>query len=409
MRMQVSVVMPLFNKQDYVLQAINSVLIQKEVEIELLIIDDGSTDKSMEIVNSIDDARIRVYKQQNLGPSTARNRGMREARFPLIAFLDGDDYWAPKKLFKQASYLEAHPEISAVYSQALRVDVCGNLIYRKPFGYGIKDEDFQLKNLVNKPVSPALGSTLMIRKDILKEMAGFDEAIVNGEDTDLELRLAQAGHRQHLLPETLAFIRIDSSSLSHSFDEDRWAVSYRSHLLIYEKLRNSHPLDVSDEKALNKILNVHLRQFLYYQLIGKHEAANDLRNTIVKKRQFLEKDSRDFYAQIEFFTPLIFQEAGWPALELFINKVFAERDQIMPNTNNATRDELTKIKAIVWCAGQAQGKLKLQAWRYLFGACGKDFRLFFNKEFWKQVIRLLIGNLIIWINVRFHFFYDILK
>ena len=92
-----------------------------------------------------------------------------EAKYPLIAFLDGDDYWAPSKLFEQASYLQAHPEISAVYCQALRVDVTGKLIFRKPFGSGIRDEDFLLKNLVKKPVSPALGSTLMIRIRSIQE------------------------------------------------------------------------------------------------------------------------------------------------------------------------------------------------------------------------------------------------
>ena len=225
--MKISVIIPLFNKQDFILQSIQSALSQKKVEIELLVIDDGSSDKSLEMISSVSDTRIRVFRQNNLGPSAARNLGMREARYPLIAFLDGDDYWASTKLFEQASFLEAHPEVSAVYCQALRVDVDGNTIYRKPFGSGIRDEDFLLKNLVKKPVSPALGSTLMIRTDVLKQMNGFDERIFNGEDTDLELRLAQAGFKQHMLTKSLSFIRFDASSLSHSFDEERWARSYR--------------------------------------------------------------------------------------------------------------------------------------------------------------------------------------
>jgi len=392
--------MPLFNKQDFVLQSVNSVLKQKDVELELLIIDDGSSDKSLEIVNSVGDPRIRVFRHNNLGPSAARNRGLMEAKYPLIAFLDGDDYWAPAKLIRQASNLNAHPAFAAVYCQALRVDVTGKLIFRKPFGYGIRDEDFLLKNLVKKPVSPALGSTLMIRSEILKKMGGFDEALVNGEDTDLELRLAQAGFKQHMLTKPLAFIRFDASSLSHSFDENRWSVSYRSHVLIYEKLLKNHPPDISKDQARVKVLNVHLRQFLYYLLVGKQEAASVIRPRIMNDRKLLDKNSRDFYTQIEFFTPLIFNKDGWPALEKFIDQVLTERSQIMPKTENTIRDELAKIKAIVWCAGQAHSSFKLQAWRFLFSACGKNFGLIVKKNFWKQAIRLLIGNLAIWVNIK---------
>jgi len=400
--MQITVIIPLFNKQDFIRQSVQSALAQKNVDVELLIIDDGSSDKSLEVINSVPDPRIRIFRQTNLGPSAARNLGMREARYSLVAFLDGDDYWASTKLFEQASYLEAHPEISAVYCQALRVDVNGNLIYRKPFGSGIRDEDFLLENLVKKPVSPALGSTLMIRTDVLKKMEGFDEAMFNGEDTDLELRLAQAGFKQHMLTRSLAFIRFDASSLSHSFDEDRWAVSYRSHLLSYERLRNNHPTDISEEKASNKVLNVHLRQFLYYLFIGKEGAASVLRDRISADWTLLEKNSRDFYSQIEFFTPLIYHKDGWSGLESFIERVLVERNQILPNSKDATRDDLIRIKAFVWCAGQSGGKVKRQAWSYLFAACKRNPGLLQKMNFWKQAVRLMVGNLAIWLNVKWH-------
>jgi len=400
--MQITVVIPLFNKQHFILQSILSVLQQKNVDLEVLIIDDGSSDKSLEVINSVSDSRIRVFRQNNLGPSAARNRGMWEAKYPLIAFLDGDDFWAPTKLFDQSSFLQTHPEFSAVYCQALRVDVNGNMIYRKPFGFGIRDEDFLIKNLVNKPVSPALGSTLMIKTDVLKKMDGFDERIFNGEDTDLELRLAQAGFKQHMLSKSLVFIRFDGSSLSHSFDEERWAVSYRSHLLIYEKLQKNHPPEVSEEKALNKILNVHLRQFIYYLFIGKKEAESDLRARIIESRKLLDKNSRDFYTQIEFFTPLIYHNDGWLGLERFIDRVLIERNIILPNSENVIRDDLIKIKAIVWCAGQGGDFLKVQAWKYLLSTCGRNPQLLFGLNFWQQAARLLAGNQAIWINVKWH-------
>ena len=400
--MHISVVMPLFNKQDFVLQSVNSALQQKGIELELLIIDDGSTDRSLEIVEKIGDPRIRILRQKNLGPSAARNSGLKEAKHSLIAFLDADDYWAPKKLISQMSYLQTHPETAAVYCQALRVDINGNLIFRKPFGSGIRDENFLLNNLLTRPKTPALGSTLMIRTEILRKIDGFDVEITNGEDMDIQLRLAQAGFTQHMLSRSLAYIRFIHSSQSHSFDLDRWMNSYKSHLWIYKKLLKNDLPEILIDKANAKILNVHLRQFLYYLLIGKKEAAYELRTHIMNDANKLDKNSRDFYTQIEFFTPLIYQKDGWPELERFIEIVLTERGQIIQNSKNPIHDELTRIKAKVWCAGQGNKKIRRQTWVFLFNACRRNPALIHNLNFWKQAARLLIGNLVIRHNIKWH-------
>ncbi len=91
----ISVVIPLYNKEPYIKRAIDSILAQKIQDYEIIVIDDGSTDKSAEVVKSFPDPRIRLIQQENAGVSAARNRGIEEAKAELIAFLDADDEWTP--------------------------------------------------------------------------------------------------------------------------------------------------------------------------------------------------------------------------------------------------------------------------------------------------------------------------
>ena len=93
----ISVVIPLYNKEKYIKRAIESVLNQTFQKFEIIVVNDGSTDKSAEIVQNIKDPRIRLINQKNAGVSAARNRGIQEAKYEYIAFLDADDFW--EKIF----------------------------------------------------------------------------------------------------------------------------------------------------------------------------------------------------------------------------------------------------------------------------------------------------------------------
>lgn len=93
----VSVVMPVYNDEDLIRRAVQSVLFQTYANLELIVVNDGSTDKTMEILQNMDDPRIRIVQQTNQGVAIARNHGVGVARGELIAFLDSDDLWFPKK------------------------------------------------------------------------------------------------------------------------------------------------------------------------------------------------------------------------------------------------------------------------------------------------------------------------
>jgi len=111
---KVSVVIPLYNKAAYIARAIDSVLAQTFADFELIVVDDGSTDGGGDVVRRHVDPRIRLIVQSNAGPGAARNRGLREARSELVAFLDADDEWLPGFLATAVEYLQSHQEVATI-------------------------------------------------------------------------------------------------------------------------------------------------------------------------------------------------------------------------------------------------------------------------------------------------------
>ena len=111
----ISVVVPVFNRAGSVTQAINSLLRQDFEKFEIIIVDDGSNDNTVEVIQAIGDPRIRLFPQpENMGGNAARNRGVREARAPIICFLDSDDEFLPHKLGYINRYFRDHPEVDAL-------------------------------------------------------------------------------------------------------------------------------------------------------------------------------------------------------------------------------------------------------------------------------------------------------
>ena len=110
----VSIVMPLYNKAPYVLRSLESVGAQTVTDLEIIVVDDGSTDEGPDLVARSSDPKIRLVRQANAGPGAARNRGLMEAQAPYVAFLDADDCWLPQFLEQNLAFLESHPHAAAV-------------------------------------------------------------------------------------------------------------------------------------------------------------------------------------------------------------------------------------------------------------------------------------------------------
>jgi glycosyltransferase involved in cell wall biosynthesis len=134
-----SVVIPLYNKESYVQKTIKSVLEQSFQDFEIVIVDDGSTDSSVNIIQTINDSRIRIIKQKNAGVSVARNTGIKEANADYIAFLDSDDVWLPELLFTIFNLILKYKNVG-LYATAYKMSSNGS--FRKLNIQGLPKKDF---------------------------------------------------------------------------------------------------------------------------------------------------------------------------------------------------------------------------------------------------------------------------
>ena len=200
-----SVVIPLFNKEQFVARALTSVVAQSVAPNEILVIDDGSTDNSRTIIDQFTDPRITLYSQANSGASAARNYGIRLARYNHIAFLDADDCWLPNFLSNILKLIELFPD-SGWYSTNYYVtkSIARLPVYAKSHR---GERDFsQITNFFEKAAAertPILSSTCCVCKSLFKRAGQFPEGISLYEDLHLWSRLS--------LQSPLAYCSIPSS------------------------------------------------------------------------------------------------------------------------------------------------------------------------------------------------------
>ncbi|MEM9686521.1 MAG: glycosyltransferase family 2 protein [Bacteroidota bacterium] len=186
-----SVIIPLYNKEDFIKSAVDSVLDQSFSDFEIIVVNDGSTDKSMEIVADFDDDRIRILNTQNNGAAVARNTGINNAKGKLMAFLDADDYWEKNHL--NTLYKLHHTFTDAglyctgyykVYSEKAKKKAVFNGISKDFFG--IVPNYFEA-SLVD---SLASASSVCIPAVVFNKIGLFDTSMRTGEDTDMWIRIA---------------------------------------------------------------------------------------------------------------------------------------------------------------------------------------------------------------------------
>lgn len=183
----VSVVVPAFNAAWCVRRAIDSVLQQTFRDFELLVIDDGSTDDTADVLATYGDA-LRVVRQHNQGLSSARNAGIQAARGELVAFLDADDWWLAGKLERQVALLRAKPEVGFV-STAARVEDPGGR-FLNPWPCTTCTGPFLPRLFGANGDVAGSGSAVMARRRLFGTVGGFDESLRSLEDVDMWMRLA---------------------------------------------------------------------------------------------------------------------------------------------------------------------------------------------------------------------------
>ena len=260
-----SVVIPLYNKEKDVLNTIQSVLKQTHSMFEIIIVDDGSTDSSIEIIKNIKDERIRLFSKKNEGVSIARNYGVEKATTEFITFLDADDYWYPNHLENLHSLIAKFPE-SQWYASAyekkrthrLTTQMNSPIMDNGENWFGEIDDFFNycfVDSLTNS-------SSVCLKKEFFNSLDGFNKLYTHGEDTDLWIRAAL---KSSLIFSNKITIRnnLDSSNRSISIPNNR---------------RNS--IDLNKFKEVEKS-NPSLKKYLdlnrYSQAINFKKAGGDKR------------------------------------------------------------------------------------------------------------------------------------
>ena len=180
----VSVVIPTFNRRDYITIALDSVLAQTYKDYEIVVIDDGSSDDTQEVLKSYQDS-IRYFYQENRGISGARNRGIRESRGYYIALLDSDDYWLPDKLKCQVDRIREEPECGMVATRCSSIAPDGTFRKKnRPGKSGWILNDIFKANFIRT-------SSALITRKCFDTVGLFDESLPEGEEYDLWLRIAK--------------------------------------------------------------------------------------------------------------------------------------------------------------------------------------------------------------------------
>jgi glycosyltransferase involved in cell wall biosynthesis len=269
----ISVVIPVFNGARFIHDAIQSVLDQTCPVIEIIVVDDGSTDTTRDVVQRMGGAvPIRYHFQDNQGPSVARNLGVSLASSPWVAFLDADDVWLPSKIAVAAAHVQAHPESSFLYSDVEHVDAANR---PRTAGSSQLDRDFHAILFHDQPV--AFPSTVLIRKEVFLRAGGFAPSLRFAEDWHLYCRLASFTPFS-CIPGKLVRRRKHPSQLTRQFylKPENWSV-------IYDHMRALWGHDPKKMRCVNH------KTAQVYANVGKHYLIDE---EVEKARHYLRLSLR---------------------------------------------------------------------------------------------------------------------
>ncbi|WP_375493076.1 glycosyltransferase [uncultured Nostoc sp.] len=206
---KISVIIPAYNSEKTIKQTIQSVLNQTFTNLELIVINDGSQDSTLEVVTQFQDSRIKVFSYANAGGNVSRNRGLHHAVGEFVSFLDADDLWTPDKLQSQLKALQENATAKVAYGWTDYIDTNGKFILsgKRINVNGNIYEELLLNNFLEN------GSNPLIDKKALITLGGFDESLNAAQDWDMWLRLASKFNFV-CVPSVQILYRISANSVS---------------------------------------------------------------------------------------------------------------------------------------------------------------------------------------------------
>lgn len=266
--MLISVVIPTFNRGHLIKKCIESVLAQTYKNIEVIIVDDGSTDNTEEVVRGIEDSRVMYVYQDNQGACVARNKGIAVAKGAYIAFQDSDDEWMPEKLKKQSMILDTHPDIDIVCCKTRCKKLDGTEFV------SLKNRD---EGIINNDIGPygISTQTLLVRRNVFDHVL-FDPNVTRYQDLDF-LLCATKNHKLYCVSECLVLRYHENDSISSHPERILSMATY---------FQDKHADIINDKKQF-------LSYFLASMLI---EVANstDRREDYINKALEINKSAKIF-------------------------------------------------------------------------------------------------------------------
>ncbi|NET65758.1 MAG: glycosyltransferase [Moorea sp. SIO1G6] len=260
----ISVIVPVYNGEKTILETIQSIQAQTFSDFELIAINDGSTDGTLDVISTVNDPRLKVFSYENGGLPVARNRGIRRSRGEFITFIDADDLWKPDKLELQLAALQKNPEAGVAYSWTAFIDENSKFLFawQPLYWEGNVYPQLLIRNFISS------GSNIMVKRKYIEAAGEFDPCLKSVEDWDYYLRLA-ALCPFALVPKYQILYRRSSQSMTSKVD-----VMENANLIVIERAFKAAPPELKSLK--NKSLaNA-------YRYLAKQCIANAFDNEAVK-------------------------------------------------------------------------------------------------------------------------------
>ena len=280
---KVSIIVAAYNGERYIRETIESLLAQTYTDFEIIIADDGSSDKTAEIVKSFSDTRIKYFYKKNEGVmAITRNFGIRKAEGEFIAFCDHDDIWYPEKLKKQLEKIDKNALTGIIVSSADIIDKKGKKIGLRDIGFsGYINPIESFEKLLDTDF--ITNCSTVVPKKIIEEMSYLDESLIGNDDYKLWLLIAQK-YGIFGLRESLCGWRVTSSSYSKKL-----SVIYKENLKIFQSLSGRSKKENEDiEKGIDKN---YTRLFIEFVYERNFKEARDVLSRIKKIEDFKEAEA----------------------------------------------------------------------------------------------------------------------
>ncbi len=216
----ISCIVPVYNGEPYLAEALDSIRQQTYRRLEIIVVDDGSTDGTAQVISGYGQ-QVRGLRQSHSGPGAARNLGLREAGGTLIAFLDADDLWHPQKLARQLACFASRPGLAMCMTHLQNFWIPGLEKAAQRF----RDHRFA------KPLPGYAPQTLLVRRSLFETVGYFDPALQPADDLDWFLRAAEQGTEMELLPEVLVYRRVHRENVSMEPGKGTIGASMKEQLL----------------------------------------------------------------------------------------------------------------------------------------------------------------------------------